>query len=256
MIEYLASIIPTSLIPMIFKKWESRKTRAEAWLAFAEAHFNEVWAYQIHKKSNKCSPRVVRFAYGCRWNSIENITASHETEGRVVIDGHFSYLVREDLAVQSRSFAYDRALLTTLIDDKVLRKGIGDKRQSNLVAYLSVYFTLGHREFFEKYWDEKFWSAMGIKNSEYTKAFNDEGQLDLDKYQQIVCDEVYQDTIEYKILKTHRDIFLNILKETEFEQYDAIQPNRLFGAQNNLTEYAREEFLLDLFFPKKNGNDT
>ncbi len=254
MIEHLLGIIPQSLIPWIIERWERKKTRAEAWLAFAEAHFNEVWAYQIYKNSNQCSPRVVRFAYGCRWDPISIITASHKTKGRVVIDGHFSYLVREDLAVQSRSFAYDRALLRTLIDDKVLRKGIGYKRLSDFATYLNIYFSLGHREFFETFLGKEFWASVGIPNCEYKKLIDGKGQLNIDKYEQLVCNTSYQDTIEYKLITTQKDRFLKNLRATEIDQYDVIQPNTIFGGQNKLIEYNRGASLLNLFLREENGN--
>ena len=125
MISTIISFIPQTLAPYFIEKWKSGTTRADVWLELAEIRYNKKWTFEIYKEY--CSPRVTRFAYGCRWNKISSIQKSHKEKGRLVIDGHFSYMVRDDLAMQSRCFSFDEALLTSLLVDKIIEKKIFGK---------------------------------------------------------------------------------------------------------------------------------
>ncbi len=245
MIELILSNIPSTIAPYFIERWKNRKTRFDAWLELAEYKYNQKWAFQLYVDKNKCSPRVSRFAYGCRWDSMQKIRENHG-ENRVVIDGHFSYLVRNDLALQSICFAFDKALITSLIDDELIKKrifgGLSEERLNNYAGVLFDYFGLNHRKFYENYLGNT-WLKMGMPNREFLKLFDNKGKLNLKNYI-IKIKKEYKETIEYELV-TRTKVLLDIMEKFEVKQYTAIQPNTVIGIKNGCIEYIKKESMLD-----------
>lgn len=249
MIETIIAFVPQSIIPYFIERWKNNKTRYETWLELAELRYNKMWAFQIDK--DKCFRRATRFAYGCRWNKLKNIIKSHKKEGRIVINGHFSYLVRDDLAMQSCCFSFDQSLITSLLDDKYIeRKMFNISSKNKLIQFTNVlhdYFCLNHREFYEKYLGKNIWERMGISNSDFSRLYDAKGKLNIKKYEALLRSKSrYEETIEYKLLTNTDDYFINLMKISEVEQYTAIQPNTIFGEVNSLKEYTKNEIVTKL----------
>ncbi|UCF08629.1 MAG: hypothetical protein JSW28_02770, partial [Thermoplasmata archaeon] len=227
MIETLRPLFPDKLFPSFGGKWEAPKTLLETWFSIAETHFNEPWAFYISEERNLCVPRVIKFAYKCRWEPIDSIISYHKKFGRVIIDGHFCYLVRKDLAIQSRSFPVDRGLLLSLIEDNELNVAFNKGKYNSFIGYLAVYFCLGHRGFFEKMYPN-LWKKFGIPNKEYEKLKDDDGKLNMKKYEKKVLQPKYKKTIEHTLISKYKHSFLDILKLNDNEQCEYIQPNFIF----------------------------
>lgn len=244
MIETLRPLFPGRLVPIIEDKWFAPKTQLETWFTIAETHFNESWAFYISEERNLCVPRVIKFAYRCRWDPVDSIVSYHRKYGRVIVDGHFCYLVREDLAIQSRSFPVDRGLLLALVEDSELNAAFRKGKYNSFVNYLSNYYCLGHRGFFEKMYPT-IWKRFGIPDSEYEKVKDNDGKLNIKKYQKKVLQPKYKNTLEHILVTKYGDIFLDILNIKDNEQSEFIQPNFIFGGVDKIEEFCYGKKLLD-----------
>lgn len=244
MIETLRPLFPAKIFPFLEDKWFAPKSLLETWFTIAETHFNESWAFYISEERNLCVPRVIKFAYRCRWDPIKRIISSHRKFGRVMIDGHFCYLVRKDLAIQSRSFPVDRGLLLSLVEDNELNVAFKKGKYNSFVNYLANYFCLGHRGFFEKMYPN-IWKRFGISNVDYEVVKDKNGKLDIKKYAKKVLQPKNKNLIEYILVKKYKDTFLDILEINDNQQSGFIQPNFIFGGVDKIEEFCYEKKLLD-----------
>jgi len=244
MIETLRPMFPLNLFPYLEDKLLAPKSLLETWFTIAETHFNESWAFYISEERTLCVPRVIKFGYRCRWDPIEDIVANHKKFGRVIIDGHFCYLVREDLAIQSRSFPVDRGLLLALVEDNELNSAFKKGKYNSFVNYLADYFCLNHREFFEKMYPN-LWKRFGISSEEYDKAKDKDGRLNIKKYKKTVLQPKYKKTLEYTLVSVYKDSYLVVIELSDSEQSEFIQPNFIFGGVDKIEEFCYEKKLLD-----------
>lgn len=242
--DNLLWLLPEKMVNYFTKTWNRPETRLQTWFTIAERHFSDHWAYFIPSDMEWCLPREIRLAYSYRWQPIDEIISIHHKKGRLIIEGHFSYYVREDLAIQSRCFPIDKTLLLSLVEDEKLKTAFVTGEYINFVEYLTWYFCLGHRAFFERYF-QKFWGKIGISNKEYEGTKDGKGKLDLDEYQDKVRSKKYKNTIERILLTKYEEPFLNYLKIADSDHYDKIQPNMVFGGVDKIEEFYHDKSLLD-----------